>query len=104
MIGMRHSDLSNVRSRGKRRANKWLTGEEFKLWRISRNLTLADCSEWFGVTPQAVAKYQIRGCSKAVAMAISAIERGLKPWKPTEADFTAAKDNKNAKTDESAGT
>jgi hypothetical protein len=40
----------------------------------------------------AVAYYEEFGVTKAVAMAMSAIERGLDPWQPTDADRDSVSD------------
>lgn len=70
-------------------SKKFLKGEEVKAFRISRNLTQADLAEWLGLTTQAVGKYEIRGVTKATALALAAIDRGLQPFKPTKADLHA---------------
>jgi transcriptional regulator with XRE-family HTH domain len=75
---------------GSRNASaKFLTGEEVRAWRISRDLTHAELGDWLGLTPQAVSKYEERGATKATALALSAIDRGLKPWRATKEDFKA---------------
>lgn len=68
-------------------SKKFLKGEEVKAFRISRNLTQPELGDWLGLTPQAIAKYEIRGVTKAIALALSAIDRGLQPFKPTKADL-----------------
>jgi transcriptional regulator with XRE-family HTH domain len=70
-------------------SKKFLKGEEVKAFRISRNLTQSDLADWLGLTTQAVGKYEIRGVTKATALALAAIDRGLQPFKPTKADFSA---------------
>jgi transcriptional regulator with XRE-family HTH domain len=70
-------------------SKKFLTGEEVKAFRVSRNLTQSDLADWLGLTTQAVGKYEIRGVTKATALALTAIDRGLQPFKPTKADFHA---------------
>lgn len=79
----------SVRSR--KSPDKFLTGEEVRAWRISRNLTQPDLGRWLGLTPQAVARYEVVGATKATALAFSAIDRGLQPVKVTRADIRAAK-------------
>jgi transcriptional regulator with XRE-family HTH domain len=70
-------------------SEKFLSGEEIRVWRISRNLTHAKLGDWLGLTPQAVSKYEERGATKATALALAALDRGLKPWRATKEDFKA---------------
>ena len=70
-------------------SEKFLTGEEVRAWRISRDLTHAELGDWLGLTPQAVSKYEERGATKATALALAAIDRGLKLWRATKEDFKA---------------
>jgi len=77
------------RLRRRNASEKFLTGEEVRAWRISRNLTQPEVAKYLGLTAQAVGKYEVRGATKATALALSAIDRGLKPYKPTRADFSA---------------
>jgi transcriptional regulator with XRE-family HTH domain len=81
----------------RKESKKFLRGEEVKAFRISRNLTQADLAEWLGLTTQAVGKYEIRGVTKATALALSAIDRGLQPFKPTKADFHAVASHERMK-------
>lgn len=78
-------------ARNKRSPDKYLTGEEVKAWRVSRRLTQPDLGRWLGLTPQAVARYEVVGASKATALAFAAIDRGLQPLKVTAADHRAAR-------------
>ena len=70
-------------------SKKYLKGEEVRVFRISRNLTQTQLAEWLGLTPQAIGKYELRGVTRATALALSAINRGLPPFKPTKDDFKA---------------
>jgi DNA-binding XRE family transcriptional regulator len=70
-------------------SKKFLKGEEVRAFRISRALTQTELAEWLGLTPQAVGKYEERGVTKATALALSAINRGLTPFKPTKEDLQA---------------
>lgn len=70
--------------------DKYLSGHEVRTYRVSRNLTQPELARWLGLTPQAVCKYEKRGVSKATALALAALDRGLKPFKPTKDDFEAA--------------
>ncbi|MGJ4945160.1 hypothetical protein ACQR1W_31685 [Bradyrhizobium sp. HKCCYLS1011] len=73
---------------------KFLTGEEARIWRISRGLNQAEVAQWLGITPQAVSKQERRGVSKIVALALAAIDRGLPPFRPSQEDYEAAKKGK----------
>ena len=75
--------------RASREQEPYLSGEQFRLYRTSRGLTQKEVGEWLGITDAAVLKYEKRGCSRIVALALSALERGLKPWTPTEEDHAA---------------
>jgi DNA-binding XRE family transcriptional regulator len=70
-------------------SKKYLSGEEVRAFRISRNLTQTELAEWLGLTPQAIGKYEDRGVTRATALALAAINRGLPPFKPTKDDFKA---------------
>jgi hypothetical protein len=83
--------------RSRKPSDKFLSGEEVRAWRISRNLTLPELGKWLGLTPQAVARYEVVGATKAVALAFSAIDRGLKPVKISRADFKVAENHERMK-------
>lgn len=88
----------NNMPRGSRAASeKFLTGEEIRAWRISRDLTHAKLGDWLGLTPQAVSKYEERGATKAIALALAALDRGLKPWRATKEDFRAVEQHARMK-------
>ncbi len=70
---------------------KFLTGDEVRAFRISRDLTQTELAEWLGITPQAMGKYETRGATKATALAFSAINRGLRPFQPTKEEMLALK-------------
>jgi DNA-binding XRE family transcriptional regulator len=83
---------------GSRNASeKFLSGEEVRAWRISRKLTQPELAKWLGLTPQAVGKYEQRGATKATALAFRAIDRGLKPYRPTREDFNAVEQHDRMK-------
>lgn len=71
--------------------DKFLTGEEVRAWRLSRNLTQPDVGRWLGLTQQAIARYEVVGATKATAMAFAAIDRCLQPVKVTRADLRVAR-------------
>jgi DNA-binding XRE family transcriptional regulator len=68
---------------GRNASKKFLTGKEVKAFRVSRDLTQPELAEWLGLTAQAIGKYETRGVPKGIALALAAIDRGLKPFKPT---------------------
>ncbi len=78
-------------------SEKYLTGAEVRAWRISRRLTHAELGAWLGLSAQAVGKYEERGATKATALALAAIDRGLKPWQATKEDFEAVKQHERMK-------
>lgn len=73
-------------SSNKNSGDKFLSGEEFEIWIKSRGITTYDAAEWLGITRQTLLYWRRNGISRAQALAISAIERGLQPWTPTDAD------------------
>jgi predicted XRE-type DNA-binding protein len=73
-------------SNRKNSADKFITGEEFDIWLKSRQISLNDAAEWFGVSKPTIIHYRRAGLNKAQALAIAAIERGIPPWQPTEED------------------
>lgn len=78
-------------------SDKFLTGEEAKVWRLSRDLTQADVAKFLGITPQAVSKSERSGVSRAVALAYVALDHRLKPYKPTQEDYEAANNSRRRK-------
>jgi DNA-binding XRE family transcriptional regulator len=78
-------------------SKKYLTGEEVKAFRISRSLTQSDLADWLGLTTQAVGMYEQRGVTKATALALSAIDRGLQPFKPTKSDLSSVEGQERRK-------
>jgi DNA-binding XRE family transcriptional regulator len=86
-----------LRLRRRNASEKFLTGEEVRAWRISRNLTQPELAKYLGLTAQAVGKYEVRGATKAIALALSAIDSCLKPFKPTRADYNAVEQHKRIK-------
>lgn len=75
-------------------SEKYLSGEEFSAWLKTRKLTLTDAAIFFGVTKNSIRHLVETGVSKRDALAISAVERGLEPWRPSEAELQQAKDMK----------
>ncbi|MCA1379487.1 helix-turn-helix domain-containing protein [Bradyrhizobium sp. BRP05] len=80
--------------------DKFLTGEETRCWRLARRLTQPELAEWLGVSPQAVSKMERRGVSRVMALALSAIDRGLPPFKPSPEDYEAAQQQIRKEDDE----
>jgi transcriptional regulator with XRE-family HTH domain len=66
----------------KKASKKFLNGQDFRSWRVTRELTLQQVADMLGMTAQGVAKYESRGATRTTALALSAIEKGLKPWHP----------------------
>ena len=83
--------------RKRKASDKFLAGDDIRAWRISRNLTQPELGKWLGLTPQAVARYEVVGATKAIALAFAAIDRGLKPVKITRADHKAAENHDRMK-------
>ena len=78
-------------------SKKFLNGDEVRAFRISKGLTQTELGNWLGLTPQAVAKYETRGVTKGTALALSAINRGLPPFKPSKEDLQAVKEHDRMK-------
>jgi DNA-binding XRE family transcriptional regulator len=72
-------------------SRKYLTGDEVRAFRISREITQTELAGWLGLTSQAIGKYEVRGVTKATALAFAAINRGLPPFKPSREDLNAVK-------------
>lgn len=83
--------------RSRKASDKFLTGREVRVWRLSRNLTQPELGKWLGLTPQAVARYEVVGVTKATALAFSAIDRGLKPVKLSKSDYKLADERATGK-------
>jgi hypothetical protein len=80
-----------LQRRSRNASKKFLSGDDVKAWRISRNVTQPELADWLGLTPQSVAYYESSGATKGLAMALSAIDRGLTPYKPTRGDLEELK-------------
>lgn len=80
--------------KSRKASDKFLTGEQFKVWRLSRGLTLKDVGEFLGLSHQGVSQYEIRGASKVVALALAALDKGLKPWSPSKSEIKEARQKK----------
>jgi len=79
-------------------SKKFLKGVEFRAFRISRDLTQTELADWLGLTPQAIGKYEQRGVTKATALSLAAINRGLPPYKPTKEDLKAVETHDRMRT------
>jgi hypothetical protein len=77
-------------TRSRTASDKFLTGEEVRAYRVSRQLTQPELARWLGLTPASVGKYEKRGTTKATALAFAAIDHGLKPFKPSEDEVEMA--------------
>ena len=60
----------------------FLSGEAFRHWRTKRGLTQEQAADLLGVNRTAIGNMEVRGVSKAYALAFSAIDHRLKPWAP----------------------
>ena len=56
------------------------------IFRRSRDLTLSELSRWLGITEGEMMALECTAMSRITALALAAIDRGLKPWFPTEDD------------------
>lgn len=81
---------------------KYLSGEDFRTWRLSRGLTLREVGEWLGVTTGNVHIYEKVGCIRAVALALSAIDKGLPPISVTDEDRRKASEGAESKNEHQA--
>jgi transcriptional regulator with XRE-family HTH domain len=94
--------------RRRKASDKYLSGEQVRVWRLSRDLTQPELGRWLGLTPQAVARYESVGATKQTALAFSAIDACIPPVKITKDDFAAAQQLKQIKkrddSDEETGT
>ena len=89
--------------RSRNPSDKFLTGQEVRAFRVSRQLTQPELAKWLGLTPQAVGKYETRGATKSTALAFAAIDRGLKPFKPTKDEMDTVATRKKRKTNNGHG-
>jgi len=71
-------------------SKKFMTGEEFRVWRKSRDLTLKEVGDWLGVSLAGVAYYEKTGASRTIALALSALDHGLAPYVITDEDQSVA--------------
>lgn len=72
------------------KSRKVLSGDDFAIWQKSRGLSYAEIGRYLDMTYQAVQRLRQDGLSRVQALALSAIDRGLKPWQPTDEDRAAA--------------
>lgn len=76
---------------GFRAPDKMVSGDDFRNWRLTRGLTQQEVGEWMGVSYQMIRHLEKSGLDQVYCLAVAAIERGLKPWQPTEEDLDDAK-------------
>lgn len=81
-------------TRTRRASEKFLTGAQFRIYRQSRHLSQTELAAWFGLTKQAIQRYERLGVTRSVALALSAIDRGLRPYQPTEDDYASIQQQK----------
>ena len=99
----RSNEVQYMRLRSRNASDKFLTGQEVRAFRVSRQLTQPELAKWLGLTPQAVGKYETRGATKSTALAFAAIDRGLKPFKPTKDEMDTVAARKKRKTNNGHG-
>jgi transcriptional regulator with XRE-family HTH domain len=77
-----------------------MTGEDFKLWRYTMNLNQKQAADALGISRDTVTNYETgrrRDTGREVeiplyiALACSALTRGLKPWLPEDQNNLEAK-------------
>lgn len=72
------------------KTEKFLSGSEFRVWRLARGYSLPQAGQLLGVSPQAVALAEKNGLSRKDALAIAAIDAKLDPYEITDEDLVAA--------------
>lgn len=74
----------------------FLSGQDMRLFRTSRGLTRAELGEWLGVSESGVSMMEQRGAKKTVALALSAIDHGLRAWMPSSDDHRTPSEEEGA--------
>lgn len=69
------------------KTEKFLSGPEFRAWRVSRGYSPNQAGALLGISGNAVRLYEKNGISRKDALAISALENKLEPYQPTEEDL-----------------
>lgn len=72
---------------------KSLSGQDFKIWRLSRGLSQKDVGEMMGLHRQGIQWLEKKGLTRLQHLGLSFLEwgRGKLLWQPTEEDREAAK-------------
>lgn len=60
----------------------YLSGADAAQFRIRRGLSVEELSRWLGITEGSWMQIERDGAHRTVALALSAVDRGLKPWSP----------------------
>jgi DNA-binding XRE family transcriptional regulator len=89
IAGLLGYDEDDMPSRGRKPSEKFIHGEEVKAWRMSRGISQKTLGAWLGLTSTAIAKYENRGATKGIALALAAIDRGIKPYRATKDDLAS---------------
>lgn len=71
---------------------KVLSGDDFRIWRVSRDLDFSSLARMLGVSSQSVKKYEVVGMNRTQALALAAIDGGLQPYTVTDEDRGIAED------------
>lgn len=69
----------------------FISGEDIKVWRISRQISQKELGSFLGIGRTAVGELEKRGGDQILALALAAVDRGLSPAMVTLADRTAYK-------------
>lgn len=69
---------------------EFISGQEVLLFRESRGLTREELGTWLGIGSEGIVRLETFGASRMDALALSAIDHGLRPWRPTRDDRIGA--------------
>lgn len=69
----------------------FISGKDIRIWRISRGLKQDELGQFLGLGRTAVGEIEKRGGDQILALALAAVDRGLKPIAITKEDRRAYK-------------
>lgn len=69
---------------------KYLTGADVRVWRLSRGYSYKTAGALLGISAQGMANLEKTGAGRKEALAMSALNGGLEPYKPTAAEIAQA--------------
>jgi DNA-binding transcriptional regulator YiaG len=75
----------------KRSGDIALTGNQVKAFRLSMGISAEQQAKNLGITVNGVRKQEERGVGMTSALALAAIQQGLKPWKPNAKQMAATR-------------